>query len=110
MGVAERRDERDRIARGEARVAVGARSALFAPMRDVGLIVVDEEHDAAYKQDADPRYDARTVAAKRAALEHAAVLLRQRHALAGELEPTRATGAERPAGAASPSAIGGPPT
>ena len=74
LGVAERRDERDRIARGEARVVVGARSALFAPMRDVGLIVVDEEHDAAYKQDADPRYDARTVAAKRAALEHAVAL------------------------------------
>ena len=71
---AERRDERDRIARGEARVVVGARSALFAPMRDVGLIVVDEEHDAAYKQDADPRYDARTVAAKRAALERAVAL------------------------------------
>src|SRR5262249_12648922 len=63
-----RRDERDRIASGAARVVVGARSALFAPMRDVGLIVLDEEHDSAYKQDADPRYDARTVAAKRAAL------------------------------------------
>ena len=50
---------------------VGARSALFAPMRGLGLIVVDEEHDAAYKQDSDPRYDARTVAAKRAALEGA---------------------------------------
>ena len=71
LGDAERRDERDRIARGDARVVVGARSALFAPMRDVGLIVVDEEHDSAYKQESDPRYDARTVAAKRAALEGA---------------------------------------
>ena len=71
LGGAERRDERQRIASGEARVVVGARSALFAPMRDVGLIVLDEEHDSAYKQDADPRYDARTVAAKRAALEGA---------------------------------------
>jgi primosomal protein N' (replication factor Y) len=71
LGDAERRDERVRIASGEARVVVGARSAVFAPMRDVGLIVVDEEHDPAYKQDADPRYDARTVAAKRAALEGA---------------------------------------
>ncbi|HZO49138.1 MAG TPA: primosomal protein N' [Gaiellaceae bacterium] len=71
LGDAERRDERERVASGEARVVVGARSAVFAPMRDVGLIVVDEEHDAAYKQDADPRYDARTVAAKRAALEGA---------------------------------------
>jgi primosomal protein N' (replication factor Y) len=71
LGAAERRDERDRIGRGEARVVVGARSAVFAPMRGVGLIVVDEEHDAAYKQESDPRYDARTVAAKRAALEGA---------------------------------------
>ena len=71
LGEAERRDERDRIARGEARIVVGARSAVFAPMRKVGLIVVDEEQDAAYKQESDPRYDARTVAAKRAALEGA---------------------------------------
>src|SRR4051794_5302326 len=68
---AERRDERERISRGEARVVVGARSAIFAPMRDVGVICVDEEHDPSYKQESDPRYDARTVAAKRAALEGA---------------------------------------
>ena len=71
LGDAERRDERDRVARGEARIVVGARSAVFAAMRGVGLIVVDEEHDAAFKQESDPRYDARTVAAKRAALEGA---------------------------------------
>jgi primosomal protein N' (replication factor Y) len=68
---AQRRDERERIARGDARIVVGARSAVFAPMRALGLIVVDEEHDQSYKQDSDPRYDARTVAAKRAALEGA---------------------------------------
>ena len=68
---AERRDERERIASGEARIVVGARSAVFAPVRGLGLIVVDEEHDASYKQDSDPRYDARTVAVKRAALEGA---------------------------------------
>ncbi|HEX3807218.1 MAG TPA: primosomal protein N' [Gaiellaceae bacterium] len=68
---AERRDERERIVRGDARIVVGARSAIFAPIRGLGLIVVDEEHDASYKQDSDPRYDARTVAAKRAALEGA---------------------------------------
>jgi primosomal protein N' (replication factor Y) len=68
---AERRDERERIASGEARIVVGARSAIFAPIRGLGLIVVDEEHDPSYKQDSDPRYDARTVAAKRAAIEGA---------------------------------------
>ena len=68
---AERRDERERIAAREASVVVGARSAIFAPVASLGLIVVDEEHDASYKQESDPRYDARTVAAKRAALEGA---------------------------------------
>ena len=68
---AERRDERERIAAGVARIVVGARSAVFAPVPGLGLIVVDEEHDASYKQDSDPRYDARTVAVKRAALEGA---------------------------------------
>src|SRR5918992_4291422 len=68
---AERRDERERIAAGDARVVVGARSAVFAPIRDLGLICVDEEQDQSFKQESDPRYDARTVAAKRAALEGA---------------------------------------
>jgi len=69
LGEAERRDERLRIASGEARVVIGARSAVFAPVRGLGLICVDEEHDASYKQESDPRYDARAVAAKRASLE-----------------------------------------
>jgi primosomal protein N' (replication factor Y) len=71
---AERRDERERIARGEAKVVVGARSAVFAPLRNVGVVCVDEEHDPSYKQESDPRYDARTVAAKRAALEGAVAI------------------------------------
>ena len=68
---AERRDERERIASGEAPVVIGARSAVFAPVPSLGVICVDEEHDPSYKQESDPRYDARTVAAKRAALEGA---------------------------------------
>jgi primosomal protein N' (replication factor Y) len=68
---AERRDERARIASGDAPIVVGARSAVFAPVPRLGVICVDEEHDASYKQESDPRYDARTVAAKRAALESA---------------------------------------
>ena len=66
LGMGERYDEWQRLRRGEARVCVGPRSAVFAPLRDVGLIVVDEEHDSAYKQEGDPRYDARRVAARRA--------------------------------------------
>ena len=71
---AERRDERVRIASGAAPIVIGARSAIFAPLPKVGLICVDEEHDAAYKQESDPRYDARTVAAKRASLEGAVAI------------------------------------
>ena len=71
LSEAERRDERERIAAGEARVVVGARSAVFAPVPSLGVVCVDEEHDPSYKQESDPRYDARTVAAKRAALEGA---------------------------------------
>lgn len=66
-----RRDARARIATGEASVVVGARSAIFAPASDLGLICIDEEHDGSYKHDSDPRYDARSVAMKRIALEGA---------------------------------------
>jgi primosomal protein N' (replication factor Y) (superfamily II helicase) len=71
---ARRGEEHRRIAAGEARVVVGARSAIFAAMPDLGVIVVDEEHDASYKHESDPRYDARRVAAKRARLEGALVI------------------------------------
>ncbi|MEL7472154.1 MAG: primosomal protein N' [Planctomycetota bacterium] len=64
-----------RVESGEARVIVGARSAVFAPARRLGLIVVDEEHDGSYKQDQLPRYHARDVAIKRAQIERCPILL-----------------------------------
>jgi len=62
----ERHDEWRRLRDGEATVCVGPRSAIFAPVRDLGLIVIDEEHDPSYKQEGDPTYDARAVARRRA--------------------------------------------
>ena len=70
----ERYDEWRRLRSGEASVCVGPRSAVFAPVRDLGLIVIDEEHDSSYKQEGDPSYDARAVARHRAA-ECGAVLV-----------------------------------
>jgi primosomal protein N' (replication factor Y) len=64
----ERGDEWRRLRTGEARVCVGPRSAVFAPVEPPGLVIVDEEHDSSYKQEGDPRYDARAVARRRAEL------------------------------------------
>ncbi len=71
----ERHDEWHRIRNGEAKIAIGARSALFSPIENPGLIVVDEEHEATYKQDESPRYNARDAAVMRGHLENCCVVL-----------------------------------
>ncbi|MEX0625598.1 MAG: primosomal protein N' [Chloroflexota bacterium] len=75
LSAGERHDTWWRILRGEARVVVGTRMAAFAPLSDLQLIVVDEAHDGAYKADRTPRYDARWVARRRAALTGARVMM-----------------------------------
>jgi primosomal protein N' (replication factor Y) len=71
----ERSEQWRRIQRGEAPIVVGTRSAVFAPVPNLGLIVVDEEHDQSYKQEETPRYNARDVAVVRAKLEGAVVVM-----------------------------------
>jgi primosomal protein N' (replication factor Y) len=99
----ERHDEWTRLRRGEARVCVGPRSAVFAPMEGLGLIVVDEEHDPSYKHEGDPRYDARRVAEHRALLEGAVLVAGSAtprpesfHALRRVRLPRRVDGARLP--------------
>ena len=98
---ARRGAEHRRIADGEARVVVGARSAVFAAMPRLGMIVVDEEHDASYKHESDPRYDARRVAAKRARLEGALVVF-------GSATPRPESWHGIPRRIALPGRVGGP--
>ncbi|HEY2869812.1 MAG TPA: primosomal protein N' [Gaiellales bacterium] len=98
---ARRGAEHARIAAGEARVVVGARSAIFAAVPDLGVIAVDEEHDASYKHEADPRYDARRVAAKRGRLEKAVVIY-------GTATPRAESWAGIPRRVSLPSRVGGP--
>jgi primosomal protein N' (replication factor Y) len=96
------------LKRGDKRIAVGARSAIFAPLRDLGAIVVDEEHESSYKQGEAPRYHAREVAIVRARAEGAVVVLGSAtpsleswtNAASGKFElltlPDRAGGAQLP--------------
>lgn len=71
----ERYDEWRKVERGEAQVVVGARSAIFAPLKNIGAIIIDEEHEASYKQDSNPRYHARDVALLRAKYNQAVLVL-----------------------------------
>jgi len=75
LGAGERHDEWARIRAGVADIVVGARSAVFAPIANLGIIVIDEEHEKAYKQDSEPRYSAQVVAAERARRESAVLIL-----------------------------------
>lgn len=75
LSAGERHDEWHKIRQGRARIAIGARSAIFAPIDRLGLIIVDEEHEQTYKQEEAPRYHARDVAIMRGQMEGATVLL-----------------------------------
>ena len=71
----ERYDEWQRIRRGEVYVVIGARSAIFAPLSNLGLVIIDEEHEQSYQSESTPQYDAREVAKLRCAEEHACLVL-----------------------------------
>jgi primosomal protein N' (replication factor Y) len=75
LSAGERHDEWHKIRQGRARIVIGARSAIFAPVDPLGLIIVDEEHEQTYKQEETPRYHARDVAIMRGQMESAVVLL-----------------------------------
>ncbi len=75
LSAGERHDEWHKIRQGRARIVIGARSAIFAPVDPVGLIIVDEEHEQTYKQEEAPRYHARDVAIMRGQMENTVVLL-----------------------------------
>ena len=95
LGEGERYDEWRRLRSGEARIAVGPRSAVFAPVERLGLVVVDEEHDASYKHEGDPRYDARRVAAVARGAGGRGAAGRLGHAAAGDLARAAAARAAR---------------
>ena len=75
MSDSERYDEWRKIYRGEVRVVVGARSAIFAPLKNIGIIIIDEEHEHSYKQDTNPRYNAKDVARMRADYHNCPLIL-----------------------------------
>lgn len=64
LSIGERHDEWERIKKGNAKIIIGARSAIFAPVKNLGIIIIDEEHDSSYKSEASPKYNAKEVARK----------------------------------------------
>lgn len=75
LSAGERFDEWERILLGEAKIVIGARSAIFAPLKNIGLIVIDEEHDSSYNSDSNPRYSTIEVAKERARLSNCSLVL-----------------------------------
>ena len=75
LSVGERHDEWERIKEGNVKIVIGARSAIFAPLQDLGLIIIDEEHDSSYKSEASPKYNAKEVAKKIAMQEKIPLVL-----------------------------------
>ncbi len=113
LSTGERYDQWDLVRQGRVHVVVGARSALFAPVANLGLVIVDEEHEGSYKQDSNPRYHAREVGARLAGTAGAALvlgsatpslesLLRCREGSWGGASWTRVSMPERPGGAVLP--------
>ena len=62
LSIGERYDEWNKIREGKANIIIGARSAIFAPIQNLGIIIIDEEHDSSYKSESNPKYDAKQVA------------------------------------------------
>lgn len=75
LNASERYDEWKRLKDGEAKIAIGARSAIFAPLENLGVIIIDEEHDSSYQSESNPRYDTKAVAKFRASLNGASLVL-----------------------------------
>ena len=62
LSIGERHDEWNKIKEGKSKIVIGARSAIFAPVEKLGIIIIDEEHDSSYKSESNPKYDAKEVA------------------------------------------------
>ena len=75
LSIGERHDEWERIKEGKAKIVIGARSAIFAPLEKLGIIIIDEEHDSSYKSETNPRYNAKEIAKKLAKQNNAPLVL-----------------------------------